>query len=124
MRCEFADRFGIDFSRCPTGDSFLEGMVLARNKIVHNGAMVWEASSRPDPIVSEGTHEEWSPSKFDQDFVNRFPEYSESAGRITVTEELFKTNTQRALEFVTWVGEQVDSFLRLLTRPPAGCSPL
>ena len=39
LSAEFADRFKIDFSKCPSGDSFLEGMVLARNKIVHNGTM-------------------------------------------------------------------------------------
>jgi hypothetical protein len=124
LKSEFADRFGIEFSKCPTGDSFLEGMVLARNKIVHNGAMAWEASSHPDAIVVEGTCEEWSPSKFDQDFVNRFPEYADGADRITVTEELFKSNAGRVLEFVTWVGEQVDAFVQLPTTASARCSPL
>ena len=123
IRAEFADRFEIDFSRCPTGDSFLEGMVLARNKIVHNGAMVWEASSRPSYVVVEGTDEQWSPTTFDRDFVDRFSEYGDSSARITVTGTLFDTNVELALAFVTWVGEQLDSFVRLLAKPPAGCLP-
>jgi hypothetical protein len=120
---EFADRYKIDFSKCSTGDSFLEGMVRARNKIVHNGAAVWEASSRPDAMVVEGTENEWSPSECDQSFVSRFPEYVDSTNRITVTERLFRTNVERALLFVQWVGEQVDLFVRLLDKPSAGCSP-
>ena len=121
LRAEFADRFKIDFSKCPSDDSFLEGMVLARNKIVHNGAMAWEASSSPDARV-EGT-DEWSPSKCDRDFATRFPEYIDSANRITVSEELFKTNVERTMAFVTWVGERLDSFVQLLTKPSEGCSP-
>jgi hypothetical protein len=122
LSAEFADRFKIKFSKCPSGDAFLEGMVLARNKIVHNGAMAWEACSNPDAIVVEGT-EDWSPSKCDRDFVARFPEYVDSDKRITVAEQLFKTNTERASTFVTWVCGQFDSFVQLLTRPSAGCSP-
>jgi hypothetical protein len=123
LRSEFADRYKIDFSKCSTGDSFLEGMVLARNKIVHNGAAVWEASSRPDAIVVEGTQYEWSPSESDQSFVSRFPGYVDSTNRITVMEDLFKTNVERALVFVEWVGEQLDLFVQLLAKPSAGCSP-
>ena len=122
LAAEFADRFGIDFLKCPSGDAFLEGMVLARNKIVHNGAMAWEASSSPGAIVVEGT-EEWSPSKRDQEFVTRFPEYVDSANRITVSEVLFKTNVELASAFVTWAGERLDLFVQLLTNPSAGCSP-
>jgi hypothetical protein len=122
LAAEFADRFEIDFSKCPSGDSFLEGMVLARNKIVHNGAMAWEASSSPDAIVIEGT-DEWSPSKCDRDFATRFPEYIDGANRITVSEELFKTNVERTMAFVTWVGERLDSFVQLLTKPSVGHSP-
>jgi len=122
LRTEFADRFKIEFSKCPSGDSFLEGMVLARNKIVHNAALAWEASSSPDDIEVEGT-EEGAPSKCDRDFVIRFPEYVDSANRITVTEALFKTNVERARDFVRWVGEQLDSFVQLLTKPSAGSSP-
>jgi hypothetical protein len=124
LRAEFADRFKIEFSKCPSGESFLEGMVLARNKIVHNGAMVWEASSGPDAIVVDGA-EEWFPSECDRDFVTRFAEYVDvdSANRINVTEALFETNVERARAFVTWVGEHFDSFVQLLTKPSAGCSP-
>lgn len=122
LGAEFADRFKIDFSKCPSGASFLEGMVLARNKIVHNGAMAWEATGSPDAIVVEGT-EEWSPSERDRDFVTRFPEYADGTYRITVTEELFRTNVERAKVFVTWVGEQLDSFVQLLTKPSAGSAP-
>jgi hypothetical protein len=121
LRAEFADRFNIEFSLCPSGDSFLDGMVLARNKIVHNGAMAWEASSNPDAILVGGAAE-WSPSKRDRDFVARFPEYVDD-NRITVTQELFNTNVERAKVFVTWVGEHLDSFVQLLTKPSAGCSP-
>ena len=121
LSAEFADRFKIDFSKCPSGDPFLEGMVLARNKIVHNGAMAWEASSSPDARV-EGT-DEWSPWKCDRDFATRFPEYIDGANRITVPEKLFKTNVERTMAFVTWVGERLDSFVQLLTKPSAGCSP-
>lgn len=122
LRAEFAERFKIEFSECPSGYSLLEGMVVARNKVVHNGSMAWEASSRPDAILVEGTNV-WSPSKVDRDFVARFPEYVDSDKRITVTEALFKVNVERTSAFVTWVGERFDSFVRLLTRPSAGCSP-
>lgn len=122
LEAEFADRFKIEFSKCPSGYSFLEGMVLARNKIVHNGAMAWEASSNPDAIVVEGT-DEWSPWKCDRDFATRFPEYIDGANRITVPEELFKTNVERTMAFVTWVGEHLDSFVQLLTKPSVGHSP-
>jgi hypothetical protein len=122
LREEFADRFKIEFSKGPSGKEFLEGMVLARNKIVHNGAMAWEASSNPDAIVVEGTDES-SPSKCDRDFKTRFPAYIDGASRITVSEDLFKTNVERTMAFVTWVGERLDSFVQLLTKPSAGCSP-
>lgn len=122
LSAEFADRFNIELSECPKGVALLEGMVLARNKIVHNGAMAWEACSDPDAIAVEGA-EEWSPSKCDRDFVERFPEYVDSDKRITVTEQLFKTNTEWASAFVTWVSGQFDSFVQLLTKPTAGCRP-
>jgi hypothetical protein len=98
-------------------------MALARNKIVHNGAVAWEASSRPNSIVVEGAEEEWCPSKFDREFVDRFPEYVDDADRITITSALFNANVKLALAFVTWVGDQLDSFLRLLAEPSAGCAP-
>lgn len=123
LTAEFAARFGIDFSKVPVGDSFLEGMVIARNKIVHNGAMAWELSSRPDTILVEGAEETWCPSNFDQEFVERFPEYVDSADRITVTATLFNGNVEQSLGFVTAVGEQIDSFVRLLSSPPTGCLP-
>jgi hypothetical protein len=66
--------------------------------------------------------EEWSPSERDQDFVTRFPDYVDNT-RITITEELFKTNAKRAMEFVKWVGDQLDSSVQLLTKPSAGGSP-
>lgn len=58
-----------------------------------------------------------SPSNSDHDFVTRFPEYVDSAHRITVTEELFKTNVERPMALVTWVGECLDSRVQLLTEP-------
>ena len=123
LTAEFAARFRIDFSKVPVGDSFLEGMVVARNKIVHNGAMAWELSSRPDTILVEGAEETWCPSKFDQEFVERFPEYVDGTDRITVTATLFSENVEQALRFVTAVGEQIDSFVRLLSLPPTGRLP-
>ena len=122
LGAEFAVRFTIEFSKCPNGDSFLEGMVIARNKIVHNGAMAWQAASNPDTIVVEGT-EEWSPWKCDREFVAEFREYVDSANRITVSEELFKANAERTMAFITWVGEHIDSFVQLVTKPSAGGSP-
>ncbi len=122
LKAEFAERFEIEFSKCPSGDLFLDAMVLARNKIVHNGAMAWEASSNPDEILDEGA-EEWSPSKCDRDFVARFPEYVDNFDRITVPEELFRQNVERAKVFVTWVGEHLDSFVQLLTEPSVGRLP-
>lgn len=47
LRSEFVSRFKIDFSGCSTGDSFLIGMILARNKIVHNRAMAWKQRAAP-----------------------------------------------------------------------------
>lgn len=125
LRSKFAVRFNIAFANSPTGESFLEGMACARNKIVHNRAMVWEESSLPVNIVLEGANNEWSPSKRDQDFVTQYPEYVDSCEQITVTEALFNTNADRAMAFVKWVGEQVDSFVRLLSEPSAeGSAPL
>jgi hypothetical protein len=118
LRAEFADRFRLELSQCPSGDSFLEGMVLTRNKIVHNGSMAWEALSTPD----EGA-ESWSPWKCGRDFVASFPEYVDSSNRITVTEELFCQNVERAKVFVTWVGEHLDPFVQLLAKPSAGRLP-
>lgn len=115
LRSKFVDRFNIAFANSPTGDSFLEGMACARNKIVHNRAMLWEESSLPVEIVVEGEHNEWSSCKPDQNFVADYPEYVGSCDQITVTDALFNTNVERALTFVTWVGEQVDSFVRLLS---------
>jgi hypothetical protein len=122
LKAEFAERFGIEFSKCPSGDLFLDAMVLARNKIVHNGAMAWEASRNPDEILVEGA-EEWSPSRCDRDFVARFPEYVDTFDRITVPEELFRQNVERAKVFVTWVGEHLDPFVQLLAKPSAGRLP-
>ena len=76
--------------------------------------MAREASSRPDDIAFAGT--ECSKPKFDHDFVERFSEYVDSLARITVTGTLFNTNVELALAFVTWVGEQIDLFVRLLAK--------
>jgi len=124
LQLEFVDRFGIEFSRSPVGDAFLEGMVVARNKIVHNGARAFEASSPSDAIAIEGTEAEWSPSNFDREFVARFPDYVDGTDRIAVSETLFKANVDQALAFVSWVGEQIDSFVKLLVEPAAAHLPV
>src|SRR5450432_596025 len=53
LRAKFKDHLQIEFSECPSGDSFLEGMVLARNKIVHNGAMANNPRSGPRRSVTK-----------------------------------------------------------------------
>jgi hypothetical protein len=115
LAAEFEDRFEIKLSNAPTGILFLEGMILARNKIVHNGGMVWETVSNPDIIMAEG-EEPWKPKELDQDFKERFGEYVDG-DRITSTEEVFGTNTKKALAFTEWVTGQFDEFANLLTLP-------
>ena len=84
---------------------------------------LWHGKHRAAQRHRGVREEEWSPSKRDQEFVNRFPEYVDSANRITVSEVLFKTNVELASAFVTWAGERLDLFVQLLTNPSAGCSP-
>jgi hypothetical protein len=113
LEAEFAERFNIKLSDAPTGVLFLEGMVLTRNKIVHNGAMLWEATTNPNSILIEA-EEPWAPGKPDQDFVNRFPIYIDG-NRVTNTKALFETNVNEALRFTAWLTEQFDNSVHLLT---------
>jgi hypothetical protein len=120
LEAEFAERFNITLSSAPTGTIFLEGMVLARNKIVHNGAMLWEAITKPNRILIEGD-EPWTPEKPDQDFVQRFPTYVDG-DRVTSTKDVFETNVAKALAFTEWLADQFDKFVSLLTLP-TGSTP-
>lgn len=120
LEAEFADRFGITLGDAPTGTGFLEGMVVARNKIVHNAGMLWEASSQPNTITTEG--EPWTPKAFDQDFATRFPEYVDGE-RITIKKEPFDANVTRSVAFVEWVCERFDEFVQLLDASPQGGTP-
>ncbi len=124
---DFERRFNIRFSCCPIGDSFLHGMVLARNKIVHNGAAVREVS-RPDyiPVAEDlpGTFGtglgRQMPAELDpdDDFRQACPEYVDTLDRVTVTIDLFDNNVQRSLAFIRWLGEQVDLFVLLSDARP------
>lgn len=114
LGAEFTDRFHIALGDAPNGIGFLEGMVLARDKIVHNAGMAWEASSQPDVILSEGAPA-WSPKTTDQTFVQRFPEYVDGIHRISVTKEVLKRNAEQSQAFVTWLTARFDAFVQLLT---------
>lgn len=113
---EFAHRFKIEFSSCPTGKPFLQGMVIARNKIVHNGAMLWEAKSNPNPILIEGEEEPWIPEVDDQEFVKQFPAHADG-DRITITEEIFAANAENSLRFIEWLTGEFDKYVEFSARP-------
>lgn len=118
LNAEFADRFQIGLSEPPTGVAFLEGTVIARNKIVHNAAMLWEGTSNPNPILTEGD-ESRTPSDFDQDFCQRFPIYVDG-DRVTNTKEVFETNAQTSRVFVEWLAERFDTFVGLMSTQTGG----
>jgi hypothetical protein len=112
---DFQARCNIHLADAPTGIDFLDGMRLARNKIVHNAGNLYELSSDPNPIQAEDDAP-WQPSMHDRDFVQRFPAYAD-ADRITVTKELFEQQTEYCLTFVTYVTERFDRFVQLLSAP-------
>jgi hypothetical protein len=115
LAAEFSMRCNIDLSKSPDGVEFLEGMVLARNKIIHNAGMLWEGSSDPNTIQVEGD-EPWTPATHDQEFIKRFPVYADN-DRITITKELFETNANLSLRFIEWLTNRFDQFVRFLNAP-------
>lgn len=110
---EFRDRCNIILADAPTRINFLEGIVLVRNKIVHNSALLYERSSDPNPILVEG-EAPWGTSDRDQDFIRRFPEYVDGQ-RIIVTKQVFEERAKQALAFIAHAAQQFDLFIHLLT---------
>jgi len=110
---EYRDRCNIVLADAPTGIAFFEGMVLARNKIVHNDGLLYELSSDPNPILAEGDPP-WQPTTDDQEFAARLPEYVDGE-RITVTKAIFDQRAQQALDFITYATARFDQFIQLLT---------
>ena len=115
LKQQFRDRCNIDLDTAPNGTGFLDGMVLARNKIVHNAGHLYERSSNPDSIPVEGD-EPWQPTLRDEEFLERFPAYTDG-DRITVTKELFAQQAEQCLALITYVTAAFDQFVQLLSAP-------
>jgi hypothetical protein len=78
-------------------------MVLARNKIVHNGGLAAEQGSVFIPIRVEG---EPDPPPGTPDPILSHPAYV-TAGEIAVSKALFEANAEWCSAFLEWVDGEV-----------------
>jgi hypothetical protein len=112
---EFQERYNITLADATTGIAFLEGMRIARNKIVHNASALYELTSDPNAILAEG-EPAWTPKPADQDFLQHYPEYADGE-HITITKHVFEQRAQQALDFIAYATERFDHFIQLLAAP-------
>lgn len=113
---------GLDATGFSGGTEFIEGMIRARNLIVHNSSLVKKVGKKfvecpiedpPTGVVTDEKEPEES-----NEFAVRFPDYV-SVDYIEVSPELFQKNLELVKQFLYWSQSQ----LTLLFEPPVTDQP-